>query len=135
MFFGRILNAGEIEKLKEERDAADRRYNEALTSVDNAVPTLPEFPHPPLAYDEVRLPELNQRWQTAGEPPAGYGAALEAVAVGAAVAAASGGASRPKPAAPWSGRRRSTRSWWTTSTGTWPCSGRRARRSRRRSAS
>ena len=38
--------------------------------MDQAIPTLPEFPHPPLAYDEARLPELNQRWQTAGEAPA-----------------------------------------------------------------
>ena len=69
MFFGRMLNAGEIARLKDEREAADRRYNEALTAVDLGVPALPEFPHPPLAHDEVRLPELNQRWQTAGEDP------------------------------------------------------------------
>ena len=71
MFFGRELNPGEMATLKAEREAADRRYNEALTAVDAAIPGLPEFPHPPLAYDEARLPELNQRWQTSGEPPAG----------------------------------------------------------------
>lgn len=71
MFFGRILNPAEIATLKDEREEADRRYNDALTAVDRGIPALPEFPHPPLAYDEVRLPELNQRWQTAGAPPAG----------------------------------------------------------------
>jgi SAM-dependent methyltransferase len=71
VFFGRTLSPAEVTTLKEEREAADRRYNEALTAVDRAIPTLPEFPHPPLAYDEARLPELNQRWPTAGEGPAG----------------------------------------------------------------
>jgi len=69
VFFGRLLNAGEIEALKSEREAADRRYNEALTAVDRSIPALPEFPHPPLAYDEVRLPELNDRWPVAGGAP------------------------------------------------------------------
>jgi SAM-dependent methyltransferase len=71
VFFGRTLNPAEIARLKDEREAADRRYNEALTAVDRSIPALPEFPHPPLAYDEARLPELNQRWQTAGEVTAG----------------------------------------------------------------
>jgi SAM-dependent methyltransferase len=68
VFFGRELTPDELATLKAEREAADRRYNEALTAVDRALPGLPEFPHPPLAYDEARLPELNQRWQVAGGP-------------------------------------------------------------------
>jgi O-antigen chain-terminating methyltransferase len=71
VFFGRTLTPDEIAALKDEREAADRRYNEALTAVDRAIPALPEFPHPPLAYDETRLPELNRQWETAGEAAAG----------------------------------------------------------------
>jgi SAM-dependent methyltransferase len=71
VFFGRLLTPAEIATLKEEREAADRRYNAALTALDQAIPKLPESPHPPLACDEQRLPELNQRWQVAGDAPHG----------------------------------------------------------------
>ena len=52
----------DIERRRVERDAADRAYNAALTALDQALPTLPELPHPPLAYDESQLPALNDRW-------------------------------------------------------------------------
>jgi O-antigen chain-terminating methyltransferase len=52
----------DIERRRVERDAADRAYNDALTAFDQALPTLPELPHPPPAYDESQLPALNDRW-------------------------------------------------------------------------
>src|SRR6185436_17637759 len=38
------MNGGEIDARKAERDAADRRYNEALTAVDRALPHVPAAP-------------------------------------------------------------------------------------------
>jgi SAM-dependent methyltransferase len=52
----------DIERRRVEREAADRAYNDALTALDQAFPTLPELPHPPVAYDESQLPALNDRW-------------------------------------------------------------------------
>jgi O-antigen chain-terminating methyltransferase len=60
----------DIKRRKDERDAADRAYNEALTALDQAFPRLPELPHPPLAYDESQLPALNERWGILAEHPA-----------------------------------------------------------------
>ena len=62
----------DIERRRTEREAADRAYNEALTALDQALPTLPELPHPPVAYDESQLPGLNDRWRiVTAEPAAG----------------------------------------------------------------
>jgi SAM-dependent methyltransferase len=62
----------DIERRRVEREAADRAYNEALTALDRAFPTLPELPHPPVAYDESQLPALNDRWRImVGDPAAG----------------------------------------------------------------
>lgn len=60
-------------RLKEERDEADRRYNEALTALDRAALRVPEFPHPPPAYDEHQITPLNQAWDLGAAPPAGGG--------------------------------------------------------------
>ena len=60
-------------RLKEERDEADRLYNEALTALDRAALRVPEFPHPPPAYDEHQITPLNQAWDLAAAPPAGGG--------------------------------------------------------------
>ena len=56
-------SAEEIDRLKRERDEADRLYNEALTRLDAAIQTPREFPHPPPAYDEFQITPLNQRWE------------------------------------------------------------------------
>ncbi|MCX6552584.1 MAG: class I SAM-dependent methyltransferase [Acidobacteria bacterium] len=69
MFFGRPLTPEQITLLKTEREAADRRYNDALTSLDLAMPALPPFPPGPIRYDEQRLGELNERWRVAPEVP------------------------------------------------------------------
>ena len=46
-------------RLTQERDEADRRYNDALTALDRVLMRLPEFPHPPPAYDEHQITPLN----------------------------------------------------------------------------
>ena len=70
MFFGRVLNREEIERLQAEREEADRAYNDALTAVDAAIPALPDFPHPPPGYDEHQVTPLNERWKILADPPA-----------------------------------------------------------------
>jgi SAM-dependent methyltransferase len=59
----------DIQRRRDERDAADRAYNEALTVLDQALPTLPELPHSPVAYDESRLPALNDGWSILADNP------------------------------------------------------------------
>ncbi len=69
MFFGRTLNREEIDRLGEERRDADRRYNEALTALDRAVPPVGDLPHPPPGYDEHQITPINQRWNILADPP------------------------------------------------------------------
>jgi SAM-dependent methyltransferase len=59
----------DIERRRLEAEAADRAYNEALTALDEAFPRLPDLPHPPLVYDESRLPALNESWSLLGVDP------------------------------------------------------------------
>src|SRR5690348_11414392 len=49
-------------RLKQERDEADRRYNDALTALDSALLTLPDLPPPPAEYDERQITPLNGAW-------------------------------------------------------------------------
>jgi len=59
-------------RLKADRDAADREYNEALTRLDRAIQTLPaDFPHPPPGPDEHQVTPLNTLWQLTAPPPRG----------------------------------------------------------------
>jgi SAM-dependent methyltransferase len=60
-------------RLKQERDEADRKYNEALTALDRALMRAPEFPHPPPAYDEHQITPLNAAWNIGAAPPSGGG--------------------------------------------------------------
>jgi hypothetical protein len=61
-------------RLKAERDAADREYNEALTRLDAAIQRLSDsFPHPPPGPDEHQITPLNTLWRisdAAAEAPA-----------------------------------------------------------------
>ena len=60
-------------RLKAERDAADREYNDALTRLDRAIQRLPaDFPHPPPGLDEHQITSLNALWKL--DVPAGGGA-------------------------------------------------------------
>src|SRR4029450_11264637 len=57
-------------RLKAEREAADRVYNEALTHLDRAIQRLPaDFPQPPPGPDEHQITPLNALWKI-DRPPA-----------------------------------------------------------------
>jgi hypothetical protein len=59
-------------RLKADRDAADREYNDALTRLDRAIQQLPaDFPHPPPRPDEHQITSLNALWKI--DAPAGGG--------------------------------------------------------------
>lgn len=60
----------DIERRRVEREAADRAYNDALTALDQAFPKLPDLPHPPVVYDESRLPAINEQWEVLPSDPA-----------------------------------------------------------------
>lgn len=49
-----------LRRLQQERDEADRKYNDALTALDRALMRLPDFPHPPPPYDEQQITPLNR---------------------------------------------------------------------------
>jgi hypothetical protein len=54
----------DLEALKEERAAADRAYNDALTRLDRAIQQLPaDFPRPPSVPDEHQVTPLNTLWK------------------------------------------------------------------------
>ena len=92
----RPVTPDDLVALERERADADRRYNEALTALDRALPGGPALPAPPAAPDDAQLPRLNEMWQVVADavPPA-RGPAVEArparlVARGAGVRAAAG---------------------------------------------
>ena len=56
-------------RLKAEREAADREYNDALTRLDRAIQQLPaSFPHPPPGPDERQVTPLNTLWRISPAP-------------------------------------------------------------------
>jgi hypothetical protein len=62
----------DLERLKAERDAADRAYNEALTRLDQAIQPLPaDFPHAPPGPDEHQVTPLNTLWRIDAAPAGG----------------------------------------------------------------
>jgi len=63
----------DLARLKQERDEADRAYNEALTALDHAIMRVRELPPPPPPYDEFQITPLNQRWDVLAAKPAGRG--------------------------------------------------------------
>ncbi len=66
-------------RLKAERDAADREYNDALTRLDRAIQQLPaSFPHPPPGPDEQQVTPLNTLWRITPPPATGLKAAIAA---------------------------------------------------------
>lgn len=67
---GNVLD--DPERLKADRAAADREYNEALTRLDRAIQQLPaDFPHPPPGPDEHQITPLNTLWRIAPPPVSG----------------------------------------------------------------
>src|SRR5207237_493404 len=60
----RVWLDAELERLKSEREAADREYNEALTRLDRAIQRLPlVVPDAPPLPDEHQLTPLNDLWK------------------------------------------------------------------------
>jgi SAM-dependent methyltransferase len=62
-----------LRRLKRERDEADRRYNEALTELDRALPAPSQIAAPPAGVDDSQLAALNESWKTIPGAPAGDG--------------------------------------------------------------
>ena len=56
-------SAEEIDRLRRERDEADRLYNEALTNLDAAIQQPRDLPQAPRPYDEFQITPLNERWE------------------------------------------------------------------------
>lgn len=62
-----------LQRLKAERDEADRRYNDALTAVDRAIPGVRDWPSPRAAIDDSQLAALNQAWAIIPAAPSNGG--------------------------------------------------------------
>lgn len=69
----RTVSQQDLTRLKEAREAADARYNAALTEVDAAVLRTPALPHPPPGPDEQQVTPLNERWPLLEVRPSGRG--------------------------------------------------------------
>jgi 2-polyprenyl-3-methyl-5-hydroxy-6-metoxy-1,4-benzoquinol methylase/uncharacterized coiled-coil protein SlyX len=70
-----------LNRLLAERREAHRRYNEALSLLDRAIQSVPEFPKPPAPYDETLLPKINETWTllpkgAASPRPSGWGSRI-----------------------------------------------------------
>ena len=59
-----------LRHLEQERDEADRRYNEALTELDRALPRTGGVADPLLPLDGHQLATLNEGWNILPSPPA-----------------------------------------------------------------
>ena len=64
-----------LRRLQQERDEADRRYNDALSELDAAIPRAPGVADPLAPVDERQLPTLNEAWNILPAPPQGRGVA------------------------------------------------------------
>ncbi|HJR58762.1 MAG TPA: methyltransferase domain-containing protein [Vicinamibacterales bacterium] len=62
-----------LRRLRQEREEADRRYNDALTALDRAVPGGAPVADPLPPLDERQLPTLNEAWNIVPAPPSGSG--------------------------------------------------------------
>ncbi len=59
-----------LRRLDREREEADRRYNDALTALDRALPRPGEWPSPRPTVDNSQLPSINDAWNIAAAAPA-----------------------------------------------------------------
>lgn len=73
MSAGHEALAATLLRLKQERDEADQRYNDALTALDQIAVPPPAHPHPPLPYDEHQITPLNESCDVLVTPPASGG--------------------------------------------------------------
>ena len=58
-----------LRRLKQDRDAADVRYNEALTALDRSLRPAPPLPRTLSALDDHQIAALNDAWNTLPAPP------------------------------------------------------------------
>lgn len=59
----RPVTGEDLERLRAEREEADRRYNDALTALDRSLPHPPAAPGPPPPFDRSQLEALNGTWE------------------------------------------------------------------------
>lgn len=69
----RTVSVEDLARLKRDRDAADARYNAALTAVDQALQRVGDLPHAPPGPDEGQVTPLNEQWDTLIVPAAAAG--------------------------------------------------------------
>jgi SAM-dependent methyltransferase len=62
-----------VTRLERERLEADRRYNDALTALDQALPAAVDLPAPPARVDDAGLRDINRDVQVASALPAPVG--------------------------------------------------------------
>ena len=65
----RTIGAEDLNRLKRERDEADRQYNDALTALDRVIQALPVIPQPPPAFDATQIDELQRLADDTADPP------------------------------------------------------------------
>lgn len=68
--FERTVSPEDLARLKAGREAADRRYNDALTALDAVLAGPPDLPHPPPSPDEHQVTPLNEAWDLLRRLPA-----------------------------------------------------------------
>jgi SAM-dependent methyltransferase len=68
-----------LARLRREREAADRAYNDALTALDHAIRRVRELPHAPPPYDDSQAARLNEGWDLLSHRPAEQGGWLARV--------------------------------------------------------
>ena len=59
----RPVTSDDLARLRDERDQADRRYNEALTALDRALPRLGPASTAIAPFDDSQVTPLNERWK------------------------------------------------------------------------
>ncbi len=62
-----------LRRLKEERDQADARYNEALTALDRTIRPAVALPRPAAGFDDHQVAALNDAWNILPAPPQASG--------------------------------------------------------------
>jgi SAM-dependent methyltransferase len=59
----RPVTSDALARLRDERDRADRQYNEALTALDRSLQAPASLPEVPPGYDGQQVGTLNERWE------------------------------------------------------------------------
>jgi SAM-dependent methyltransferase len=59
----RPVTSDALARLRDERDLADRQYNDALTALDQTLSATAPLPSAPRVYDDQQVGPLNERWE------------------------------------------------------------------------